>query len=292
MPALKLDGKALAAEIRAQIAARIRDRAADGKQPPGLAAVLVGDNPASRVYVRNKRTACDEVGIHSQLRELPGDITQRQLLDVIAELNSTPDVHGILLQLPLPPQIDEGTVLDAIDPTVDVDAFHPENVGRLATGHPRFYPCTPHGCVRLLQRNNIVTDGKEVVVVGRSNIVGKPLALMLAQKKTLKHPMGGNATVTLAHTGTADLAGVCRRADVLVAAVGVAGLIRPDMVKPGATVIDVGMNRRADGKLCGDVDPAVAEVAAALTPVPGGVGPMTIAMLLENTLRAAELLDG
>lgn len=292
MPALKLDGKALAAEVRGEIRDRILVRTADGKQPPGLAAILIGDNPASRVYVRNKRTACDEVGIRSTLHERPTDITQRELLDLIAELNSTPEVHGILLQLPLPPQIDEATVLDAIDPTVDVDAFHPENVGRLATGHPRFYPCTPHGCVRLLQRYDIATDGKEVVIVGRSNIVGKPLALMLAQKKTVKHPMGGNATVTLAHTGTADLTGVCRRADVLVAAVGVPGLITPDMVKPGAAVIDVGINRGPDGKLVGDADPAVAAVAGALTPVPGGVGPMTIALLLENTLRAAELLDG
>lgn len=292
MPALRLDGKALAADIRAEIAARIRTRAEDGKQPPGLAAILIGDNPASRVYVRNKQKACEEVGIRGTLHERPADITQRDLLDLIAELNATPDVHGILLQLPLPPQIDEATVLDAIDPTVDVDAFHPENVGRLATGHPRFYPCTPHGCVRLLQKYGIPTDGKEVVIVGRSNIVGKPLALMLAQKKTAKHPMGGNATVTLAHTGTADLAGVCRRADVLVAAVGVPGLITPDMVKAGAAVLDVGINRGADGKLVGDVAGGVSEVAGALTPVPGGVGPMTIALLLENTLRAAELLDG
>jgi len=291
MPATRLDGKSLAATLRGDIAARIAARSADGKQPPGLAAVLVGDNPASRVYVRNKRKACDEVGIRSQLHELPADTTQRQLLDLIAELNSTPEVHGILVQLPLPPQIDEATILDAIDPTVDVDAFHPENVGRLVSGHPRFYPCTPHGCVLLLQRNGIATAGKEVVVVGRSNIVGKPLALMLAQKATAKHPAGGNATVTIAHTGTADLAAVCRRADLLVAAVGVPGLITPDMVKPGAVVLDVGMNT-VEGKLCGDVAAGVADVAGWLTPVPGGVGPMTIALLLENTLRAAELLDG
>ena len=291
MPATRLDGKALAATLRGDIAARIAARTADGKQPPGLAAVLIGDNPASRVYVRNKRTACDEVGIRSQLHELPADTSQRTLLDLIAQLNSTPDVHGILVQLPLPHQIDEATVLDAIDPTVDVDAFHPENVGRLVAGHPRFYPCTPHGCVLLLQRNAIPTAGREVVIVGRSNIVGKPLALMLAQKPTTKHPAGGNATVTLAHTGTTDLAAVCRRADILVAAVGVPGLITPDMVKPGAAVIDVGMNAVA-GKLCGDVAPAAADVAGWLSPVPGGVGPMTIALLLENTLRAAELLDG
>jgi methylenetetrahydrofolate dehydrogenase (NADP+)/methenyltetrahydrofolate cyclohydrolase len=291
MPALRLDGKALAATLRGEIAARIAARTADGKQPPGLVAVLIGDNPASRVYVRNKQKACDEAGIRSTLHELPADITQRTLLELIAQLNSTPEVHGILVQLPLPPQIDEATVLDTLDPTLDVDAFHPENVGLLATGHPRFYPCTPHGCVVLLQRNNIPTDGQEVVIVGRSNIVGKPLALMLAQKPTAKHPAGGNATVTLAHTGTADLAAVCRRADILVAAVGVPGLITPDMVKPGATVLDVGINS-VDGKLRGDVAAGVWDVAGALTPVPGGVGPMTIAMLLENTLRAAELLDG
>jgi len=291
MPATRLDGKALAATLRQEIAARIAERTADGKQPPGLAAVLLGDAPASKVYVKNKRKACEEVGIRSWLHELPVETTQRQLLDLIAELNANPEVHGVLVQLPLPRHIDDATVIDALDPTVDVDAFHPENVGLLATGHPRFYPCTPHGCVLLLQRNNIPTDGREVVIVGRSNIVGKPLALMLAQKPTAKHPAGGNATVTLAHTGTADLAAVCRRADILVAAVGVPGLITPDMVKPGATVIDVGINH-INGKACGDVAAAVADVAGALTPVPGGVGPMTIAMLLENTVRAAEALDG
>ena len=291
MTAKRLDGKALAEQIRKEIAERVAERTAAGQQPPGLAVVLVGDNPASQVYVRNKQKACEQAGIRSWLHHLPADTTQRTLLDLIAELNCNPEVHGILVQLPLPPQMDEKAVLDAIDPEVDVDTFHPENVGLLATGHPRFYPCTPHGCVQLLRRNGIDTAGKEVVIVGRSNIVGKPLALMLMQKKTHDNPAGGDALVTVAHTRAADLGALTRRADILVAAVGVARLIKPDMVKPGAVVIDVGMNA-VDGKLCGDVDPGVWEVAGAMTPVPGGVGPMTIAMLLTNTLRACEKLDG
>lgn len=291
MPAKRLDGKALAEDIRREIAERVAERVAGGQQPPGLAVVLVGDNPASQVYVRNKRKACEQVGFRSWLHHLPADTTQRTLLDLIAELNANPEVHGVLVQLPLPHQIDEKAVIDAIDPTVDVDTFHPENVGLLASGHPRFYPCTPHGCVQLLRRNGIETAGLEVVVVGRSNIVGKPLALMLMQKPTPENPAGGNAVVTVAHTRTADLGAITRRADVLIAAVGVAKLITADMVKPGAVVIDVGMNT-VDGKLCGDVDPGVWEVASAVSPVPGGVGPMTIAMLLTNTLKACEVLDG
>jgi methylenetetrahydrofolate dehydrogenase (NADP+)/methenyltetrahydrofolate cyclohydrolase len=291
MTAKRLDGKQLAEIIRSEIAAKVAARTAAGRTPPGLAVVLVGDNPASHVYVRNKRRACEQVGMRSWLHHLPADTTKRTLLDLIAELNANPEIHGILVQLPLPPQIDEKAVIDAIDPTVDVDTFHPENVGLLMAGHPRFYPCTPHGCVRLLSHSQIPTAGKEVVIVGRSNIVGKPLAAMLLQKPTAANPAGGDATVTVAHTRTTDLATVCRRADILVAAVGVARLINPEMVKPGAAVIDVGMNT-VDGKLCGDVDERVSAVAGWLSPVPGGVGPMTIAMLLENTLAACEKLDG
>ena len=291
MPAIRLDGKRLAQTIRTEIAARVTERVADGKHPPGLAAILVGDNPASQVYVRNKRKACDEAGIRSWLFPLAADVPQRDLLDLIAELNANPEVHGILVQLPLPAHLDEKAVLDAVDPTIDVDCFHPENVGLVSAGFPRFYPCTPHGCVQILRRNGIDTAGREVVIVGRSNIVGKPLAMMLMQKRTVMNPMGGDATVTVAHSNTADLAAVCRRAEILIAAVGVPGLITPDMVRPGAVVLDIGMNT-VNGKLVGDVAPGVAEVASALTPVPGGVGPMTIAMLLENTVRAAEMLDG
>lgn len=289
--AMKLDGKVAAAAVRAEVAERVKERNTDGRSVPGLAAVLVGDNPASRVYIRNKRKACEEVGIQSWLHELPADVTQRQLLELIHELNCRPEVHGILVQLPLPRQIDEEAVIDAIDPTVDVDSFHPENVGRLAAGHPRFYPCTPFGCIELLRRNAIETSGREVVVVGRSNIVGKPLALMLMQKKTSANRYGGNATVTVAHTGTPDLADICRRADLLFAAVGVPRLITKGMVKPGAVVVDVGINS-VDGKIVGDVHEDVIEIASAYSPVPGGIGPMTIAMLLHNTLRAAEMLDG
>ena len=291
MPALRLDGKLMAQTIRGEIAARVKERVADGKHPPGLAAVLVGENPASHVYVRNKRKACDEAGIRSWLFELTSTVSQRELLDLIAELNANPEVHGVLVQLPLPHHLDEKAVLDAVDPTIDVDCFHPENVGLLAAGYPRFYPCTPHGCLQMLRRSGIETAGKEVVVIGRSNIVGKPLAMMLVLKRTDMNPMGGDATVTLAHSRTTNLAEVCRRGEILIAAVGVPGLITPDMVRPGAVVLDVGMNI-VNGKLVGDVAPGVAEVALSLTPVPGGVGPMTIAMLLENTVHAAEMLDG
>jgi methylenetetrahydrofolate dehydrogenase (NADP+)/methenyltetrahydrofolate cyclohydrolase len=290
-PPRKLDGKTTAQAVRNEIAAKVAERIASGMTRPGLAAVLVGNNPASQVYVRNKRKAADEAGIRNWLHELPAETTQRELLDKIAELNSHPEVHGILVQLPLPKQIDETAVLHAVDPEIDVDCFHPENVGLLATGHPRFYPCTPHGCIQILRRNGIDTAGKEVVIVGRSNIVGKPLALMLAQKRTPLNPAGGDATVTIAHTGTPDLAGVCRRADILVAAVGRAGLITAEMVKPGAVVLDVGINAVV-GKIVGDVHESALERTSAYSPVPGGIGPMTIAMLLENTLRAAETLDG
>ena len=291
MAARKLDGKLVAQTIRAEIAARVKERAEAGLVPPGLAAILVGDNPASKVYVRNKRKACDEAGIRNWLHELPAMVSQRELLDKIAELNCNPEVHGILVQLPLPAHIDETAVITAVDPEIDVDCFHPENVGRLVAGHPRFYPCTPHGCMQILQRSGIETAGREVVIVGRSNIVGKPLAMMLAQKKTARNPAGGDATVTIAHTRTADLAAVCRRADILIAAVGVPRLLRAEMVKPGAVVLDVGINS-VDGKIVGDVNECVMAVASAYSPVPGGIGPMTIAMLLENTLQAAVALDG
>lgn len=290
MAARRLDGKALAQVMRGEIAAQVAARTAAGKRPPGLAAVLVGDNPASHVYVRNKRKACADAGLASWLHQLPADTTQAQLLDLIAKLNADPEVHGILVQLPLPKQIAEDAVIRAVSPSKDVDCFHPENVGLLAAGHPRFSPCTPHGVLELLRRNGIDPAGKEVVVVGRSNIVGKPLALMLMQKKTAANPAGGDATVTVAHTRTRDLAAVCRRAEILVAAAGVPRVITPEMVAPGAAVVDVGTNS-VDGKLVGDVHEAVAEVAGALSPVPGGVGPMTITMLLVNTLRAASVSD-
>lgn len=292
MTAKRLDGKALAQEVRAEIAAKVAARRAAGKRPPGLAAVLVGDNPASATYVRNKQKACDAAGVASWLHHLPADTTQVELLSLLAQLDGDPAVHGILVQLPLPPQIAEEAVIDAVGPRKDVDCFHPENIGRLAAGTPRFLPCTPFGVIHLLRRNGINLAGQEVVVVGRSNIVGKPLALMMMQKPTAAHPAGCDATVTVAHTRTPDLAAVYRRADVLVAAAGRAGLVTPEMVKPGATVVDVGTNVGSDGKLVGDVDPRVADVAGWLSPVPGGVGPMTIAMLLANTLRAAELIDG
>ena len=291
MPANKLDGKALAATLRAEMKVTVAERTTNGTRPPGLAVVLVGDNPASHSYVRNKRKACEEVGIVSTLHERPADISQRELLELIRQLNCDPEVHGLLVQLPLPPQIDELAVIEEIDPDVDVDCFHPENVGRLVAGRPRFYPCTPHGVVELLQRNGIALAGKEVVVVGRSNIVGKPLAMMLMQKPTQFNPAGGDATVTVVHTKTPDFAAVCRRADVLIAAAGRARLITPEMVKPGAAVVDVGTNPE-QGKLVGDVDPRVADVAGWLSPVPGGVGPMTITMLLANTIQASEMLDG
>lgn len=291
MTARKLDGKALAATMRAEIAASVARRTAAGKRPPGLAAVLVGDNPASHVYVRNKHKACQDAGLASWVHNLPAETTQGQLLDFLAQLNADPQVHGILVQLPLPKQIAEDAVIRAVSPAKDVDCFHPENVGLLAAGHPRFYPCTPHGVLQLLLRNGIDTAGKDVVVVGRSNIVGKPLAVMLMQKRTVTNPAAGDATVTVAHTRTRDLPAVCRRAEILIAAAGVPRVITQEMVAPGAVVVDVGTNS-VNGKLVGDVHEGVAEVAGALSPVPGGVGPMTITMLLVNTLTAAEQIDG
>jgi methylenetetrahydrofolate dehydrogenase (NADP+)/methenyltetrahydrofolate cyclohydrolase len=292
MTAKRLDGKAVAQQMRAEIAATVAARTAAGKRPPGLAVVLVGDHAASAAYVRNKRKACAEVGFNSWLHHLPADTTEAHLLDLLAILNADAAVHGILVQLPLPPQIREDAVIRAVGSRKDVDCFHPENVGLLAAGLPRFAPCTPAGVVALLRRSGVELAGREVVVVGRSNIVGKPLALLLMQKPTAANPDACDATVTVAHTKTPDLAAVCRRADVLVGAAGRAGLVTPEMVKPGAVVVDVGTNPTEGGKLVGDVDPRVVDVAGALSPVPGGVGPMTITLLLANTLRAAETIDG
>ncbi len=286
MPALKIDGQAIAASIRAEVAAVVAERVQAGRRQPGLAAVLVGDNPASEVYVRNKRKACETAGLASWLHRLPATASQQDLLDLIGTLNGDPLVSGILVQLPLPKQMDEGAVIRAVSPLKDVDCFHPENVGLLAAGHPRFLPCTPLGVHQMLVRSGISIAGKQIVVIGRSNIVGKPLALILMQKPTKAFPEAGDATVTVVHRGTRDLPSICRQADILVAAVGVPRFVTAEMVKPGAAVIDVGINS-VDGKLVGDVDEAsVAAVAGWLSPVPKGVGPMTIAMLLHNTLRA------
>ncbi len=280
MSAQILDGKNLAKQIRRELADEVATFHKESGITPTLAAVLVGDDPASEVYVRNKRKDCEEVGIASVLEKLPVETTQEQLLTVIEQLNEDSRIHGILVQLPLPKQIDTEAVFEAVSPHKDVDAFHPENVGRLVQGRPVFLPCTPHGVVELLKRNNIPTAGKHVVVVGRSDIVGKPLSIMLAQK-------GADATVTLCHSRTADLPSVTRLADILVVAIGKPNFITADMVRPGATVVDVGINRVESG-LVGDVDyEPVSEVAGAITPVPGGVGPLTRVMLLVNTLTAA-----
>lgn len=291
MTADLLDGKKIAGEIRSDVAKDVAEFTAGGGAKPCLAAVLVGEDPASQVYVRNKERACEKAGIEGRTLRLPADSTQQQLLELVGQLNEDASVNGILVQLPLPKgsDFDEREVLDAIDPLKDVDAFSPVNVGLLMQGRPRFLPCTPHGVVQLLHRTGHSVAGKHVVVVGRSDIVGKPMAMMLAQRDGSCGREVANATVTLAHSRTANLAEVCKTADCLVAAVGVPEMIRGDMIKPGAIVIDVGINR-VDDKLVGDVafDEA-AEVAGAITPVPGGVGPLTIAMLLHNTLLAAKL---
>ena len=279
-----IDGKQLAADIRAEVAEGVAEFTAAGGPTPCLAAVLVGENPASQVYVRNKQRSCEKAGIDSRLVRLPAETSEADLLGVVDELNADAAVHGILVQLPLPEQITEDRVLRAIDPAKDVDAFHPENVGLMVQGQPRFLPCTPHGVLQMLRRSGVETAGKYAVVIGRSDIVGKPMAVLLAQR-------GWDATVTLAHSRTADLQAVCRSADIIVAAVGRPRFVGGDWIKPGAAVIDVGINRLSEaegGGLVGDVDyePA-AEVAGWITPVPGGVGPMTVAMLLHNTLDAA-----
>ncbi len=286
MPAKILDGKQLAQQIRSELTEEVIEFIQNNGAVPCLAAVLVGDDPASEVYVRNKRKACEAVGIESQLHRLGADTTSDDLLRLIARLNKDGEVHGILVQLPLPPQIDKNRVLLAVNPAKDVDAFHPENVGRLVQGRPRFLPCTPQGVQQLLVRNGVEIAGREVVILGRSEIVGRPLSIMLSQRGA-----GGDATVTVCHSQSRNLVEIARRADILIAAIGRPKFVTPEMVKPGATVVDVGINRTDEG-VVGDVDyAAVAEVAGAITPVPGGVGPLTIAMLLRNTLSAAQSLE-
>jgi methylenetetrahydrofolate dehydrogenase (NADP+)/methenyltetrahydrofolate cyclohydrolase len=283
-----LDGKALAAEIHAELASQIAEFVASAGIQPRLVAVLVGEDPASEVYVRNKRKTCEKLGMAGELIRLPASASEAELLSVVEQLNRRSDVHGILVQLPLPPQINEQHVLDAVDPAKDVDCFHPENVGLLSQGRPRFLPCTPHGVMQILHRSGIAVTGKHAVVVGRSEIVGKPVATLLAAKSSPLGPEAANATVTLCHSRTCDLPAVTRGADILVAAMGKANFITANMVKPGAVVIDVGINRAGAG-IVGDVDFAgVSQVAGAITPVPGGVGPLTIAMLMKNTLSAAK----
>src|SRR5947199_684930 len=304
MPATILDGTRIAQEIRSEVAAEVRTMAAAGVRP-GLALVLVGHNPASEIYVRGKVKACEEVGLYSEKLTPPVSATTTELLALIEELNRRDDIDGILVQLPLPSQVDSKRVLMAVDPAKDVDGFHPVNVGFLSTQRPGLVACTPAGVLEILQRSNIAIAGREAVVVGRSDIVGKPAAMLL---------LNANATVTVCHSKTHDLPAVCRRADILVAAIGRAGMITRDFVKPGATVIDVGMNsvtdaaefqrffagnpkreatfRKKGSTLIGDVHPEVADIAGAMTPVPGGVGPLTIAMLMFNTVKAARMRRG
>jgi methylenetetrahydrofolate dehydrogenase (NADP+)/methenyltetrahydrofolate cyclohydrolase len=284
MPTRLLDGKQLAQTMQAEIAAETAQLLQQRGIRPGLAAVLVGDDPASQVYVRNKRKACEKAGIASWLHELPKTTTQTELLAVVAKLNADPAVHGILVQLPLPKQIQEAAIIRAIDPCKDVDGLSPASLGLLAAGQPGFLPCTPFGVQQMLVRNGVTIDGAHVVIVGRSNLVGKPLSLILMQKGP-----GANATVTVCHSRTKDIGALTRQADIIVVAIGQAQFLKAGMVRPGAVVVDVGINRLADGKLVGDVDfDAVKEVASAITPVPGGVGPMTITMLLYNTLQSAK----
>jgi methylenetetrahydrofolate dehydrogenase (NADP+) / methenyltetrahydrofolate cyclohydrolase len=304
MAAIVLDGNKIASEIRAEVTSDVKTMT-DARMRPGLAVVLVGHNPASEVYVRGKVKSSAEVGLYSEQHTPPEIISTDELLELIADLNRRDEIDGILLQLPLPAHVDAKKVLLAVDPAKDVDGFHPINVGFLSTQRPGLVPCTPAGIIEILKRSKIPIAGQEAVVVGRSDIVGKPTAMLL---------INGNATVTVCHSKTRDLAGVCRRADILVAAIGRAGMITREFVKPGATVIDVGMNQVTDraeferlfagnakreetfrtkgSTLAGDVHPSVAEVAGALTPVPGGVGPLTIAMLMANTVRAAKLRRG
>jgi len=304
MAATILDGNKIAAEIRAEVASEVKEMTAAGLRP-GLAVVLVGHNPASEIYVRGKVKSCEEVGIYSERLTPPETISTQELLELILQLNRRDEIDGILVQLPLPPQVDSKKILMAVDPAKDVDGFHPVNVGFLSTQRPGLVPCTPAGIMEILKRSSIPVAGQEAVVVGRSDIVGKPTAMLL---------INANATVTVCHSKTQDLPGVCRRADILVAAIGRAGMITRDFVKPGATVIDVGMNKvseraefdrlfagnakreesfRSKGStLVGDAHPNAAEVAGVITPVPGGVGPLTIAMLMANTVRAARMRRG
>jgi methylenetetrahydrofolate dehydrogenase (NADP+)/methenyltetrahydrofolate cyclohydrolase len=279
MTAQRIDGNALSQQLRADVASRTAALKTKGITP-GLAVVLVGDNSASQVYVRNKVKACQDSGLHSVLEKYPETLTENELLARVHALNNDASIHGILVQLPLPPHIDAQKVIEAISPAKDVDGFHIASAGALMTGMPGFWPCTPYGCMKMLESIGYDLKGKHAVVIGRSNIVGKPMAMMLLQK---------NATVTICHSATANLKAMTLQADVIVAAVGKRNVLTADMVKPGAVVLDVGMNRNDEGKLCGDVDFAgVEQVASFITPVPGGVGPMTITMLLVNTLEAAE----
>ena len=279
MTAQRIDGNALSQKLRADVTLRTTALKARGITP-GLAVILVGENPASQVYVRNKVKACEDSGLHSILEKHAASLTEAALLDRIDALNQDASIHGILVQLPLPEHIDSQKVIEAVSPAKDVDGFHMASAGALMTGMPGFWPCTPFGCMKMLESIGYELKGKHAVVIGRSNIVGKPMALMLLQK---------NATVTICHSATQDLKAITLQADVIVAAVGKRNILTADMVKPGAVVLDVGMNRNEEGKLCGDVDFAgVEQVAGYITPVPGGVGPMTITMLLVNTLEAAE----
>ncbi len=278
--AIIIDGKATSAALRAEIKEKVTAFVAQSGITPGLAVIIVGDDPASAVYVRNKENACREAGMHSKTFRLPAETTEEEVLSLIRALNEDNAFHGILVQLPLPKHISEENVILAIHPSKDVDAFHPVNVGRIMTGNYQFVPCTPAGVMALLDRYDISVEGKRCVVLGRSNIVGKPQALLLLER---------NGTVTVCHSRTRELASVVKQADIVVVAIGRPNFVTADMIKEGATVIDVGINRLPDGSLCGDVDfDAVAEKAYAITPVPGGVGPMTVTMLLCNTLRAAE----
>ncbi len=279
MTAQLIDGNALSRQLRADVSARVTALKAKGITP-GLAVILVGENPASQVYVRNKVKACEDTGMHSVLERWPATLSEAELLARVDALNSDNSIHGILVQLPLPGHIDAQKVIEAISPAKDVDGFHIASAGALMTGMPGFWPCTPYGCMKMLESIGYELKGKHAVVIGRSNIVGKPMALMLLQQ---------NATVTICHSGTRDLKALTLQADVIVAAVGKRNVLTANMVKPGAVVIDVGMNRNDEGKLCGDVDfDGVKEVAGWITPVPGGVGPMTITMLMVNTLESAE----
>ena len=281
--ATRIDGKAVAAKIRAQVAQDVEALKARGICP-GMAVVLVGDDPASKIYVNNKKKACAETGIYSEEHLLPAETTQEELLALIEKLNADEKIHGILVQSPLPKHLDEKLVVEHIDPRKDVDAFHAYNVGKIMIGDFTFLPCTPAGVIELILSTGVPIEGKNCVVVGRSNIVGKPMAMLL---------LHNNGTVTICHSRTKNLAEICRGADILVAAVGKPKFITADMVKPGAVVIDVGMDRDENGKLCGDVDfDAVEPIASYITPVPGGVGPMTIAMLMKNAVRAAEIQCG
>ncbi|WP_119156077.1 bifunctional methylenetetrahydrofolate dehydrogenase/methenyltetrahydrofolate cyclohydrolase FolD [Caldimonas tepidiphila] len=283
MTARLIDGNALSRQIRAEVAERAAALTARGTTP-GLAVIVVGDNPASAVYVRNKVKACQDNGLHSVMEAYPATMSEAELLARVEALNVDPTIHGILVQLPLPPHIDAHKVIETISPLKDVDGFHVASAGALMVGQEAFRPCTPYGCMKMLESIGCDPRGKHAVVIGRSNIVGKPMAMLL---------LAANATVTICHSATPDLAHHTRQADIIVAAVGRRNVLTADMVKPGAVVIDVGMNRNDEGKLCGDVDFAgVAEVAGAITPVPGGVGPMTITMLLVNTIEAAERAAG